>query len=253
MKIGISALLFNLDEALNICERIKDIKHIEVGIDNIEECKDLMKYKSKFKDLNLSVGIHLPMELNTCENIKFIRESWKSFILEIKQELNLLEISYFNLHLGYAMSNRLKKNREKYLEISSKFLSEITGIIKENIFIENVYSKQGDFSNIGNMDYDFEYIFNKIKNERLGFCYDTGHNLINSGEYLRKLKDKIRLVHLSDNDGIDDIHIGIGKGILSIEDIRKVVKDKPEFLVLEIGYEYIEESIKILETIVKEA
>lgn len=253
MKIGISALLFNLDEALKICEKIKEIKHIEVGIDNIEECKKLMKYKSKFQDLDLSIGIHLPMELNTCENIRYIRESWKSFILDMKEELNLLEISYFNLHLGYVMSNRLKKNREKYLEISIKFLSDLTNSIKQNIFIENVYSKEGDFSNIGNMDYDFEYIFNKIKNERLGFCYDTGHNLINSGDYLGKLKDKIRLVHLSDNDGIDDIHIGIGKGILSIEDIRKVVKNKPDFLILEIGYEYIEESIKILGTIVKEA
>lgn len=75
MKVGISALLFNMEEAIEICKSEKSIKHIEIGIDNLEECEKLLRYKKDFEELNLSIGIHLPMELNTCENIIYIRNS----------------------------------------------------------------------------------------------------------------------------------------------------------------------------------
>ena len=34
MRLGISALLFNLDKALELCREVDRINHIEVGIDN---------------------------------------------------------------------------------------------------------------------------------------------------------------------------------------------------------------------------
>ena len=73
MRLGISALLFNLDKALELCREVDRINHIEVGIDNLDECIKLSKYKGEFEKLNLSLGIHLPMELNSCENIEYIR------------------------------------------------------------------------------------------------------------------------------------------------------------------------------------
>ena len=81
MRIGISALIFNLKEALQICEKNEDINHIEIGIDNLKDCEELKKFESEIKKLNLSVGIHLPMELNPCEDIEFIREKWIEFIV----------------------------------------------------------------------------------------------------------------------------------------------------------------------------
>ena len=252
MKIGISALLYNLKEALDLCEREKSIEHIELGIDNLEECKFLYKYKHRIKALNLSIGIHLPMELNTCENINYIKESWQKFILNVGEELTEFNICYFNLHLGYVISDRLKKNRDKYLELSSNFLNEVIDNTDTDIYIENVYSKGGDFSNVGNIVSDFEYIFNKVGKNNLKFCYDTGHNLLDSDEYINKLKSKIKLVHLSDNDGIDDIHIGIGKGILSKSHIKEVLELNLHYLILEINYKHIEDSIKKLGDIIEE-
>ena len=82
MKIGISALIFNIEEALKICEENKEINHIEIGIDNLSDCDKLKIYKDKINDLNLSVGIHLPMELNPCEDIVYIRDSWVKFVKE---------------------------------------------------------------------------------------------------------------------------------------------------------------------------
>ena len=117
MKIGISALKFNLEDALNICKKNKKISHIEMGIDNLEDVESLKKYKDEINKLNLSISIHLPMELNTCEDIKFIRNSWVDFICEMDKILSLdFDIKYYNAHLGYIMTSRLEKNRQKYLD-----------------------------------------------------------------------------------------------------------------------------------------
>ncbi|RDY24103.1 sugar phosphate isomerase/epimerase [Romboutsia maritimum] len=249
MRIGVSTLLFNIKECLVMCEKIDVIKHIEIGIDNIKECSELYEYRDYINKLGLSIGIHLPMELNTCENIEYIKDSWIKYIQELEKNLEGFNIEYFNLHLGYVMKNRLSKNRDKYLNISSEFLDNIKLNKNTVITIENTYSKDGDFCNIGNKVYDFEYIFNKIKNDKTYLCYDTGHYLINKDEYIKNMKDKIKVIHLSDNDGINDIHIGIGKGILSEKHIIEVLKLNPDYLVLEINYEHIKDTIKKLNSI----
>ncbi|MEG1312431.1 MAG: TIM barrel protein [Romboutsia sp.] len=199
MIVGISALIFNIEEAINLCNEIEKINHIEVGIDNLYDCRKLYKYKDRIEELNLSIGIHLPLELNTCENIEYIRDSWIDFTNQINNELIDFNIKYFNLHLGYVISNRLKKNKEKYLDNSIKFLDKLNKELDSKIIIENVYSNNGDFSNVGNTIYDFEYIFNRNKSDKLWFCYDTGHYLINNDDYINSLKYKTKLIHLSDN------------------------------------------------------
>ena len=47
MRIGISALTFNLKEALKICENNKEINHIEIGIDNINDCEEVKNMRKK--------------------------------------------------------------------------------------------------------------------------------------------------------------------------------------------------------------
>lgn len=251
MILGISSLLFNLEEAINLCKKIPYIKHIELGIDNLEECKELYKYKEKIDKLNLSLSIHLPMELNSCENISYINDSWVKFILNINEELDDFDIKYYNLHLGYVRGNYLKNNRNKYLDNSIKFISNVLNN-DINISIENVYSNEGDFSNIGNKSYDFEYIFSRINSNNLYFCYDTGHNLINKDDYINKLRDKIGVIHLSDNYGLEDIHIGIGNGILEKEHLKEVISLNSKYLILEIDFNHIEDTINRLNDIIKE-
>ena len=107
MRIGISALSFNLKEALEICENNKEINHIEIGIDNLSDVEKIRKYEKQIKKLNLTVGIHLPMELNSCEDIEFIRDKWVEYIITLDEKLSFFSISYYNMHLGYVMRDRI--------------------------------------------------------------------------------------------------------------------------------------------------
>lgn len=244
IRIGIASLIFNINEALEICKKNKKINHIEVGIDNISDCEKLKKYEDTIKELNLSVGIHLPMELNPCEDIIFIRQKWIEYINIINEKLSFLNISYFNMHLGYVMTNRLYKNKDRYLNNVVDFFDELQ--LRDNclsITIENTYTKGGDFSNVGSKVEDFEYILSK--NNNISFCFDSGHNLICKSNY-NKLKDKTKVIHLSDNRGIEDDHLGILKGKLTSKDLQNILLLEPEFLVLEMRLDDVEESLNLL-------
>ncbi|GAA0105937.1 TIM barrel protein [Paraclostridium sordellii] len=245
MRFGISALVHEINKAIEICKINDFINHIEVGIDNLYECRAVLNYIEEFKSNDISIGIHLPMELNTCENIEYIRNSWVKYIEEVKEKLNPLDIKYFNIHLGYVIKTRFDKNKNKYLDNTVDFIEKIN--VSSKVFIENTYTKGGDICNIGTTVDEFEYIFNNITRKNTGFCYDTGHNLINSDKYIYKLREKINLVHLSDNNGIVDSHDGIGTGKLDLEEVRDLINLEPEFIVLEVRHENINESIKIVE------
>lgn len=247
MKIGISALKFNLKQALDICAKNQKITHIEMGIDNLEDIQTLKEYKDEIEKLNLSISIHLPMELNTCEDIEYIRNSWIDFICEMDDILSCdFDIKYYNAHLGYIMSSRLDKNRQKYLNNTVKFLNNKKlkqKLNKRIISIENTYSKRGDFSNVGNNIDDFNYIFNNIENNNVYFCYDTGHDLINPSNY-NELSYKTKIIHFSDNNGLEDLHLGYTKGILDEQIFKKIEKINPEYLILEIDFDDIENTLK---------
>lgn len=245
MRFGISALVHEINKAIELCKINDFINHIEIGIDNLYECKAVLNYIEEFKSNDISIGIHLPMELNTCENIEYIRNSWVKYIEEVKEKLNPLDIKYFNIHLGYVIKTRFDKNKNKYLDNTVDFIEKIN--VSSKVFIENTYTKGGDICNIGTTVDEFEYIFNNITRKNTDFCYDTGHNLINNDKYIYNLREKINLVHLSDNNGINDSHDSIGTGKLDLEEVRELINLKPEFIVLEVRHENINESIKIVE------
>ena len=243
MKIGISALTHELEDAVLICKNNELIKHIEIGIDNLHECNKILQFKNEFLKYDISIGIHLPMELNTCENIEYIRNSWVEFIRNMEFKLSCINIKYFNMHLGYVIKNRFEYNKKKYLDNTIKFLKTLK--CNKNIFIENTYTNGGDLCNIGTTPYEFEYIFSKTNNMK--FCYDTGHELISKYDFISNLNNYIEIVHLSDNDGEKDSHIGIGKGKLNLHKLEQIINLNPKFIILEVGYKYINDSIKTLE------
>ena len=86
-------------------------------------------------------------------------------------------------------------------------------------------------------------INNKIENNNVYFCYDTGHDLINPSNY-DKLNYKTKVIHFSDNNGLEDLHLGYKKGILGAEVFEKIKKVDPEYLILEMNFDDIEDTLK---------
>ena len=52
--------------------------------------------------------------------------------------------------------------------------------------------------------------------------------------------DKTKIIHFSDNDVVNDLHLGYKKGILNDKIFDKIEKINPDYLILEIDFKDIE-------------
>lgn len=71
-----------------------------------------------------------------------------------------------------------------------------------------------------------DYIFSKFQSDRLGFCYDSGHeNCFTKGtDFLSQYGSRLMALHLHDNDGTDDHHWIPGEGNIDWQELIKKLK-----------------------------
>lgn len=70
--------------------------------------------------------------------------------------------------------------------------------------------------NLRRLDY-LDYVFAKVQSETLGFCYDSGHDLLYAPKpylLLDQYGHKLQALHLHDNHGIFDEHLVPGEGYI---------------------------------------
>lgn len=68
-----------------------------------------------------------------------------------------------------------------------------------------------------------DYVFPAVSSDRLGFCYDSGHEAVcglKSGSLPEKYGNRLMVLHLHDNDGLTDRHMVPGEGILDWKAIK---------------------------------
>ncbi len=96
--------------------------------------------------------------------------------------------------------------------------------IKRLVDIAEKKSVNIALENLRRPDY-LDYVFINIQSERLGFCYDSGHeNCYTRGrDFLPQYGSKLMALHLHDNDGTDDQHLLPGKGELNWESVMKKI------------------------------
>lgn len=254
MRIGVACLYYEVEKTLDLIEKNKDfIKHLEIGIDKVTQIDEIAPFISKIEELGLSIGVHLAMEINTSEEIEYIRNSWAKFCEDIYKGVEVLKPAYLNLHMGYAIKSRFLNNKKKYLDNTVDFFFELSKIFRKLsripvITVENSYSFGcGEMTNTGISTGEFEYIFEKTKDIRKNynmpyFCFDTGHCVLSRDDYSR-LKKFTKVIHISDCDGKEDNHLEIFCGKLSFEDLNLALNMQPEYAVIEVKFENIEKSI----------
>jgi sugar phosphate isomerase/epimerase len=95
---------------------------------------------------------------------------------------------------------------------------------------------------------DFAKFYEEI-GEEIGLVFDVGHANLNGQieRFLTVFKDKIVHVHLHDNDGKEDQHLGIGYGTINWENVAKLLKKAAynKTLIVE-SVEHVKESMEKL-------
>ena len=95
---------------------------------------------------------------------------------------------------------------------------------------------------------DFARFYNEL-GEEIGMVLDVAHANLNHQiqDFIRQFPEKIVHMHLSDNDGANDLHLGIGYGTIDWEAVAKEIK-KAEYdkIVMLESIEYLKESLENL-------
>jgi len=184
-----------------VLERLCMIK--SVGFDAVslwggeEDCLIINEQITKCREIGLEIdNIHAPFDrINDLWADEYNGEEFLDILINCARICGLHEIPTMVVHCTRSVE-----------------LPEITGIGLERIRKLVEFCEKSNvniaFENIKDFRH-LEYIFSNIKSERLGFCFDSGHeNYAHSAvDCLEKYGEKLLCVHLEDNFGDLDTHL----------------------------------------------
>ena len=169
------------------------------------------KMSGTFRSRNLNVSIHMPFnDLKPGSLDEYVRQASARRLTEGAMLGEIYHPEHFIIHSGYC-PDVYDDNFEKWLEKSVLTWKKVLEIIPEApVYLENVY--EIDPKRIFDLLIRFE--------GRVGFCFDLGHWFStgkgsenkNLEHWLEVMAPFLKHVHLHDNDGVKDEHLGMGAG-----------------------------------------
>ena len=183
---------------------------------------DLEKYFTPHKSAAKSAGIsfhqmHMPYPMYipkadaTLNNYLISNVASKSL-----QVCAFLECKYIVIH-GFKLEKYLGSEEAEW-QHTEAFINKIAPLLKELgiiVCIENLYEGIGGHlieatcCNARKAAERIDRLNDKYKAEVIGFCFDTGHaNLLglNFEKFITTLGDRLKVLHIHDNDGVRDLH-----------------------------------------------
>ncbi|MFH1453862.1 MAG: sugar phosphate isomerase/epimerase family protein [Armatimonadota bacterium] len=201
--------------------------------DNLQKLKNKLK---KFTGLN---SVHAPIVRLTSKNAGLREEAIK----QVKETILLagkLGIKYITLHGGekpFNMQNCNFTGQTYNLFINDlKKLGILAGRKSVILCLENI---PGEF---GFEAHEMKKLLSRVNSKGVCMTLDIGHANLAGGdkvfEFFKLLKNKIRVMHINDNDGSGDDHLAIGSGNIKFcEFFNKFGKDlENKVLVGELAY-----------------
>jgi len=250
-KVGVS-MLYCLGEPFNrMVKRLDSMntRTIEVVDDGTHELdkKRVVTLKEAAKSYDLEYSLHAPFaDINIASPSKTMLNASMKRLKQSMAYANQLDAKVWVFHPGaktgigqFYPGADWKQNNESIQELYKT--AEEYGV---NIALENLPAKYYFF-----MSKPEEFArFYRETNLPVGIVMDLGHaNLEGQIEpFFKLLTDKIVHIHASDNDGLDDQHLGIGQGKIDYNSFAQTLK--------KMGYDksvIVESTINVQESIKK--
>lgn len=157
--------------------------------------------KNSYKSLSEKYGLpitnaHLPFDnANDLWLNCTVGDEYTEFICQ-----QITECSYFNIPT-VVMHLTKGQNVSPYSDLGLNRMNKIIDTAEKcnvNLALENLRK----------VEY-LDFVFNNIKSEKMGICFDSGHNnyFTLERDILSDYKDHLFALHLNDNMGDDDIHM----------------------------------------------
>lgn len=234
-KVGVS-MLYCLGEPFNrMVKRLgtMNTRYIEILDDGTHELdkKRIATLKEAAKSFGLEYSLHAPFaDINIASPSKSMLDASMKRLKQSMGYANALDAKLWVFHPGaktgigqFYPGADWKQNIQSIKELCKT--AEELGL---NIALENLPAKYYFFMSKAE---DFVKFYRET-NSPVGIVMDLGHaNLEGQIEpFFKMLADKIIHIHASDNDGVEDQHLGIGQGKINYdwfaETIKKMGYDK---------------------------
>jgi sugar phosphate isomerase/epimerase len=234
-KVGVS-MLYCLGEPFNrMVKRLGKLetRHIEILDDGTHEVdkKRVLLLKEAAKSYNLEYSLHAPFaDINIASPSKAMLSASMKRLKQSMEYANAIDAKLWVFHPGaktgigqFYPGADWKQNNQSIQQLWEK--AEKLGL---NIALENLPAKYYFFMSKAE---DFARFYRET-NLPVGVVLDLGHaNLEDQIEpFFKLLTDKIVHIHASDNNGVEDEHLGIGQGKIKYnwvaETLNKIGYDK---------------------------
>jgi len=205
---------------------VKLVEIVDDGLHTLNK-RRISILKETINSFGLSFTVHSPFaDINISSPSKPLRNF---MIKRLKRSMlfaRALEAKLWVLHPGIKTGISMFypgsdwKQNVKTINLLSNYAKDL-GL---KVAIENLPKKYGF---IMNTPEDFERLYAECSLDDVGIVLDTGHsNLEGQTEaFLKKLTEKIVQIHISDNMGEDDQHLGVGFGNINWNQFSKILHE----------------------------
>ena len=217
-KAGFSCVDFSLNEYL--LNKTLYAKQLNTFFDKTGE--ELQEYFRLFKEYSKKTGIavhqmHMPYPNYVPEASEELNAYLRDVVaIKSMQLCEYLDCKYIVIH-GLKLAKYLGSEEAEW-KMTEKFLDFLAPMAKEmgiTMCVENIYISTGNHILEGpccdavKAAERIDRMNDKYGAEVLGFCFDTGHaNLvgIDFERFIMTLGNRLKVLHIHDNDGIADLH-----------------------------------------------
>ena len=229
-KIGLSMLYALGDPFSKMAKQLstapsKLIEVVDDGYQNLNE-KRVQILKENAKNYDLKFSVHAPFaDINVASPSKTML---KASMKRLKQSMNFaneLNAYLWVFHPGaksgissFYPSAEWRQNLESIQE-----LYKTAKDLNLEIAMENLPEK---YNFIMKTPEDFERFYAESGLNKIGIVLDTGHAHLEGQIYtfIHQLPKKIAHIHISDNHGITDEHLGLGYGTIDWKQFTNEIK-----------------------------
>lgn len=199
----------------------------EIGLDAVSlettTLEEFGRWAERFK--KVEVSLHAPfMDLSPGGFDPAVVEITRQRLKAAAGLAGLFRARHLIAH-AYFDATRYPTKPERWLEVAARTWEEVLAVTEASqalVLLENVYETHPEM---------IRRLLDKISHPRLGCCFDVGHyHAWGRGarllDWLEALGPYLKRLHLHDNDGSFDQHLGLGKGSFDFQALFAWLKAK---------------------------
>lgn len=209
------------------CTELSDEHGFELLSRNDDVIETAQNFANFLKEYNFEISQgHLWLKIKICADDTALEELFKWIDMYEEIGIKNMVLHCDNLtETNLGREEKIEKNIEK-LQILAEYIKnkEIT------VCLENLRPNSPEETELVDRSADdLLYIIERIGSSKFGICLDTGHlNLTdkNQREFILKAGDKLKALHIADNDGNTDQHLmPFNRGTVDFPEIIKALKE----------------------------